>query len=143
MKNLLLLCGLFFLPTIAYAQLKKYDFTQYEQAKTKAQAQKKELLVVITGSKWCKPCIKMKRNVFDNQEFIEYAQNRFVIFEVDVAMPMILGSENNKISEFFRKKYNASAYSTLIVTDAEGNMKERIEEGLTSLEKTMKKLKNE
>jgi thioredoxin-related protein len=142
MKNLLLLCGLFFLPALAYAQLKKYDFTQYEQAKTEAQAQKKELLVVITGSKWCKPCIKMKRNVFDNQEFIEYAQNRFVIFEIDVEMPMNFNSENYKTYTTFKEKHQTSAFPTLIITDTEGNKKLLIDEGLTSLEKTMKQLKN-
>nr|WP_262891918.1 thioredoxin family protein [Hymenobacter qilianensis] len=38
---------------------------------------------VFSGSDWCKPCIMLKQEVFDQAEFQRYAQNRFVLARFD------------------------------------------------------------
>lgn len=50
-----------------------------QQAKT----DHKPVLAVFSGSDWCKPCIMLKQEVFDQPEFQQYAQDRFVLARFD------------------------------------------------------------
>lgn len=48
-----------------------------------AKADNKPVLAVFSGSDWCKPCIMLKQEVFDQPEFEEYARTRFVLARFD------------------------------------------------------------
>ena len=132
---LLIIC----LSTTCFAQLKKY--TNYSEAKIEAEQQNKDILLVLTGAEWCKPCIKMKKNVFSEQEFIDFANEKFIVFEINLIMPVDIGSENYKEYKFFQEKYKANALPTLILIDTKETVKLLLGENLTSLNKTMKNLK--
>lgn len=121
------------------AQLKKSP--DYETAKTEAKKENKDILIVLTGSEWCKPCVKMKKNVFENQEFISYANEHFVIFEVNLGRHWDMDSKLYKDYAFFKEKYQSNALPTLIVLDSNEVRKAVISEKLTSFESTMDKLK--
>lgn len=121
------------------AQLKKSP--DYETAKTEAKKKNKDILIVLTGSEWCKPCVKMKKNVFENQEFISYANEHFVIFEVNLGRHWDMDSKLYKDYAFFKEKYQSNALPTLIVLDSNEVRKAVISEKLTSFESTMDKLK--
>ena len=121
------------------AQLKKSP--DYETAKTEAKKENKDILIVLTGSEWCKPCVKMKKNVFENQEFISYANEHFVIFEVNLGRIWDMDSNLYKDYAFFKEKYQSNALPTLIVLDSNEIRKAVISEKLTSFESTMDKLK--
>ena len=43
----------------------------------------KPVLVVFSGSDWCKPCIMLKQEVFDAPAFAPYAADRFVLARFD------------------------------------------------------------
>lgn len=49
------------------------------QAKTNQQP----VLAVFSGSDWCKPCMMLKQEVFDQPEFAQYAQGKFVLARFD------------------------------------------------------------
>lgn len=121
------------------AQLKKSP--DYETAKTEAKKENKDILIVLTGSEWCKPCVKMKKNVFENQEFISYVNKHFVIFEVNLGRHWDMDSKLYKDYAFFKEKYQSNALPTLIVLDSNEVKKAVISEKLTSFESTMHKLK--
>lgn len=121
------------------AQLKKSP--DYETAKAEAKKENKDILIVLTGSEWCKPCVKMKKNVFENQEFISYANEHFVIFEVNLGRHWDMDSKLYKDYAFFKEKYQSNALPTLIVLDSNEIRKAVISEKLTSFESTMDKLK--
>lgn len=121
------------------AQLKKSP--DYETAKAEAKKENKDILIVLTGSEWCKPCVKMKKNVFENQEFISYANEHFVIFEVNLGRHWDMDSKLYKDYAFFKEKYQSNALPTLIVLDSNEVRKAVISEKLTSFESTMDKLK--
>lgn len=121
------------------AQLKKSP--DYETAKTEAKKENKDILIVLTGSEWCKPCIKMKKNVFENQEFEDYANEHFVIFEVNLGRHWDMDSKLYKDYAFFKEKYQSNALPTLIVLDSNEVKKAVISEKLASFESTMHKLK--
>ena len=48
-----------------------------------AKATNKPVLAVFSGSDWCKPCIMLKQEVFDQPEFTRFAQDRLVLARFD------------------------------------------------------------
>ena len=57
--------------------------TDLTQALQLAKTANKPVLAVFSGSDWCKPCIMLKQEVFDQPEFAHYAQDRFVLARFD------------------------------------------------------------
>ncbi|AWM31452.1 thioredoxin family protein [Hymenobacter nivis] len=52
-------------------------------ALAQAKASQRPVLAVFSGSDWCKPCIMLKQEVFDQPEFAQYAQDKFVLARFD------------------------------------------------------------
>lgn len=48
-----------------------------------AKATQKPVLVVFSGSDWCKPCMMLKQEVFDQPEFTSFAKDKFVLARFD------------------------------------------------------------
>ncbi|MDR6967923.1 thioredoxin-related protein [Flavobacterium arsenatis] len=128
-----------FIFTTSQAQIQKSP--DYETAKVQAKNQNKDILIVLTGSEWCKPCVKMKKNVFENQEFIDYASQSFVIFEVNMPRNWDMNSKVYQDYAFFKEKYQTNALPSLILLDSDEQLKAVVSEKLTSFEKTMETLK--
>jgi thioredoxin-related protein len=71
----------------------------FENAKTIATKKKFAILLFFTGSDTCSNCIKMRQNILDSKEFIEYSSTNFVMFHVDYP-----ASKKNKLSPAKLKK---------------------------------------
>lgn len=127
-----------FLINFSFAQTK---FTVWEEAQKEAVEKNRNILIVLTGSEWCAPCVKMKKNVFDQKTFIDYATENLVIFEVNLEMPMNIDSKNYKDYIYFKEKYKADALPTLILVDKQGTEKMKIDKGVKSLETVLEKIK--
>jgi len=52
-------------------------------ALAQAKASRKPVLAVFSGSDWCKPCMMLKQEVFDQPEFAQYAKDKFVLARFD------------------------------------------------------------
>jgi thioredoxin-related protein len=128
----------FFTSFQCQSQIKKY--TEYEVAKSEAMEQDKDILIVLTGSDWCKPCIKMKKNVFENADFINFAEKNLIIFEVNLDRHWDLDSKLYKDYSYFKNKYQTNTLPCLVLIDKNEVTKSIISEGLTSFEKTFTKL---
>ena len=93
-------------------------------AKSRQEAEKggKLILLDFTGSDWCGWCIKLKKEVFDKKEFIDYAKNNLVLVEVDFpTAKKKLSDEQRKANEELKNKYNATrGFPTIVVTDSSG-----------------------
>lgn len=57
--------------------------TSLPAALSQAQATQKPVLVVFSGSDWCKPCMQLKQEVFDQPEFAQFAKDRLVLARFD------------------------------------------------------------
>ncbi|RZJ58604.1 MAG: thioredoxin family protein [Hymenobacter sp.] len=57
--------------------------TSLPAALAQAQATQKPVLVVFSGSDWCKPCMQLKQEVFDQPEFAQFAKDRLVLARFD------------------------------------------------------------
>ena len=82
--------------------------TNFAQAKTEAQASHKQILVNFSGSDWCGPCIKMKREVFDSETFTAYAGSNLVLVNID--FPRLkrnqLPKEQVQLNETLAEEFN-------------------------------------
>ena len=57
--------------------------TDFEQAKLQAKENNQMILLSFSGSDWCAPCIKMKKEVFDTPKFQDFASNNLVLVKAD------------------------------------------------------------
>lgn len=97
--------------------------SDFEQAKAKAKAEKKALLVEFTGSDWCSACKKLHREVLDKKEFTTYAKDRFVLMEVDVPMDKSkISAELLKKNQELVARYHVDGYPTVLVMTANGKV---------------------
>jgi thioredoxin-related protein len=94
--------------------------TDFTAAKARAKAEGKLLLMDFTGSDWCPPCMAIKKNVFNTEEFAKFAKDNLVLVEVDFPrrkkLPGDLAAANEKLSD----QFNIEAFPTIIVLNAEG-----------------------
>ena len=122
------------------SQITKYE--DYEITKTEAIKQNKSILIILTGSEWCKPCVKMKKNVFSNPDFVSLLENNFVIFEINLQRYFDMDSKLYKNYRFFQDKYSSNALPSIIVLDKNENLKKVITKNLTSFGKTYEALQS-
>ena len=57
--------------------------TDFEAAKQIAKKEGKYILLNFSGSDWCVPCIRLKKEVFHNDQFEKFADSSLVLVNVD------------------------------------------------------------
>jgi thioredoxin-related protein len=57
--------------------------TDFNKAKESAQSEHKLILLNFSGSDWCGPCIRMHKEIFENNSFAEYAAGHLVLVNAD------------------------------------------------------------
>ncbi len=96
--------------------------TDLPSALTQAAAEKKDVLVLFTGSDWCPPCKALKANILDKPEFDAYAKDKLVLVEIDLPrqkqLPEGLLEKNRELS----KKYQVQGFPTMLVMNPEGTV---------------------
>jgi thioredoxin-related protein len=95
-----------------------------KNAKEKASAEHKLILLNFSGSDWCAPCIMLKKQVFSSDEFQSFANERLVLLRAD--FPRLkknkLPDNELKINEALAEKYNPDGnfpFTVLINTNGE------------------------
>lgn len=121
MKNSFLILFLF-LTSLGFAQNWS---TNIEEAKAKAAAENKLIILVFSGSDWCAPCIKLDKNVWQSEVFKSFATEKLVLVRADFpkkkanVLPEALQNSNKALAE----KYNQEGYFPLVVVlNAQGKV---------------------
>lgn len=82
--------------------------TNFQQAKEEAAKEHKYVLVNFAGSDWCIPCIKMEKQVFETDAFVDYANKNLVLVKAD--FPRLkknkLSKEQSALNEKLAEEYN-------------------------------------
>lgn len=94
--------------------------TDYDAALRQAKKEKKLLLLNFTGSDWCGWCIKLKKEVFDTDEFKKYAAQNLVLVEADFPESKPQPRALKKQNEALLDKYKVEGFPTLVVIAPEG-----------------------
>ena len=78
------------------------------QAEQKAQTEHKLILLNFSGSDWCGPCIRMHKEIFGSEEFLQYTKDHLILMNAD--FPRMkknqLPSDQQKLNDSLAEKYN-------------------------------------
>jgi thioredoxin-related protein len=99
--------------------------TDFEQAKAAATNQRKYILLNFSGSDWCAPCIKLKKEVFENEVFSSLAEKQLVLVRADFprSKKNQLSKEQTKHNEVLAEKYNPSGkFPLTLLLDSNGTI---------------------
>jgi len=83
--------------------------TDFEEAKQTAQSEHKLILLNFSGSDWCGPCIRMHKEIFESQDFTEYADSHLVLLNADFPrlkknmLPKDQQKKNDEIADQYDK----------------------------------------
>ncbi len=82
--------------------------TDFEKARAEAAQSHKLIVLNFSGSDWCGPCIRMKKEIFASDIFEKYAEQNLVLVNAD--FPRLkkneLSKEQTKLNENLADKYN-------------------------------------
>jgi thioredoxin-related protein len=82
----------------------------------------KLILVNFSGSDWCLPCIRLKKEIFENESFTSYASEKLVLVNADFPRQNKhkLAAGQKKMNEDLADKYNPEGkfpYTVLLTAD--------------------------
>jgi thioredoxin-related protein len=99
--------------------------TDLEKAKQEAAASGKMIVLNFSGSDWCIPCIKLKKEIFSSQAFSDYANANLVLVRAD--FPRLkknkLSKEQAKANDALAAKYNKKGlFPFTVLLNAKGEV---------------------
>ena len=94
--------------------------TDYEKAIAIANDEGKYVLIDFTGSDWCPPCIKLKKDVFDKVAFKNYANENLVLIEIDSPRRGKLDKRLSEQNDRLKQKYKVKGFPTVVILNPEG-----------------------
>lgn len=125
MKKLLSQIALVALSLVLTTHLAQADndgwTTDYKKALEEGKAQKKLVMLDFTGSDWCEWCIKLKKEVFSQPKFKEYAAKNLILVELDYPIQKPQSVEIKKQNAQLLDKYNSEGlFPTIILLNGDG-----------------------
>ncbi len=100
----------------------KLDF---KAAKTEAVATHKMILLNFSGSDWCGPCIKLKKDVFESTDFEAFAAHNLVLVRADFPRQKKnqLPKEQVVLNEALAEQYNPKgSFPLTVLLDEKGKV---------------------
>lgn len=97
----------------------------FETATTQAKEKHQLILLNFSGSDWCIPCIRMRKNIFDNDSFSAITNNRLVMVNADFPRNKRnqLSASLKKQNEALADKYNSTGkFPYTVLLDADGKV---------------------
>ena len=99
--------------------------TDFSKAITEASAKNKYILLNFSGSDWCGPCMKLKKEVLDSEDFLKFADAKLILVRADFprSKKNKLSPELTKHNEGLAEKYNKEGkFPFTVLIDSEGNV---------------------
>lgn len=96
--------------------------THYLSALQQAQRENKALLLLFTGTGWCKYCNMLEKEVFSQPEFSRLS-SYCVFVKIEHPIPQAhLSPEEAQQNRDLERQYHVKEYPTVIVVDAQGQI---------------------
>ena len=100
--------------------------TNLEDAKTKARNERKLILLYFTGSDWCTPCVALKKDFFETEEFAKY-QDEYVMVYIDRPRRTdIITPEQMEYNKKVIAKYKTKSFPRMMILDSSGRKKDEL-----------------
>lgn len=118
----------------------------FDQSLSKAQTEHKNIMLFFSGSDWCAPCVKFKKQFVLTDTFKSFADSNLIVYNADFPrqkknqLPKEIAEENGKLAE----KYNSKGYFPMILLlNEKGDVLKKWEQLPTeTLEQFIEKLKS-
>ena len=97
----------------------------FDIARDAAVAQNKFILLNFSGSDWCGPCIKMKKEVFESEAFLSLAEEHLILVRADFprSKKNQLSNDQTKHNEALAEKYNPEGkFPFTVLLDSKGKV---------------------
>lgn len=92
----------------------------YKEALEQSKKTGRPVLADFTGSDWCGWCIKLKKEVFDTDEFKKWAAANVILLELDFPHGKKQSPEIKKQNEELSDKYDIQGFPTILFLDHTG-----------------------
>lgn len=99
--------------------------TNFEEAQSDAVKSHKPIILVFSGSDWCAPCIKLDKQIFQSDIFINYAEENAILIKADFPRKKqnTLSEELQIQNRMLAEKYNKNGFFPyVLVLDDQGNV---------------------
>ena len=97
----------------------------FNEAKTEAVLQHKLILINFSGSDWCGPCIRLRKEILESDAFVNYAAGHLVLVRADFPRQKKnqLSPEQVNLNDALADKYNADGkFPYTLLVDENGKV---------------------
>ena len=122
MKRILIVVISLFIAVSLSAQVWE---TSLEVAKNNASKDGKSIILVFSGSDWCIPCMKLEKNIWESQDFVDYSKTHYILLRADFpkkkgnALSNEQQQQNDKLAESYNKD---GLFPLVLVLDKVGKL---------------------
>ena len=124
---LFLLAGIHFNPCSCYSQAIEdhTPLSTLDETRQTATSSDKHILLIFSGSDWCKPCIRFKNEILESREFTVFADSNLVLLIADFPrkkqnMP---AKEQIKQNELLAERFNPNGqFPKICLLDTSGTL---------------------
>lgn len=119
-SNIVSLCALLFLLAFSKAQAtEKINWAKnYQEAVDGAKASHKPIFLYFSGSDWCSWCMKMDKEILEDEAFVHALSSKFIFLQVDFPSSIVQEPAIAKENEFLKEKFQVRGFPTIILLDS-------------------------
>lgn len=119
MKYQSVILSVFFFAALLNHSLVADEWTEnVNEAIKRATEEKKDLLLLYTGSDWCPPCKKLEEEVLSQEAFLKEITPDFVLVKFDFPKDKIQSPEVIEQNKQWQEKFGIDGYPTIVLMDA-------------------------
>lgn len=110
--------ALIFLSLLGFASLSAQAFeTDFELAQANSIKANKPIVLIFSGSDWCKPCILLKQKILSTSEFELFSKENLVVVNLDFPYRKknILSKEQQAHNDALAEVYNPKGMFPLVL----------------------------
>ena len=99
-------------------------------AQTRSTQEGKTMMMVFSGSDWCKPCILLKRDILSSPEFVAFADENLVVLNLDFLFRKKneLTPEQKAHNDALAERYNPTGvFPLVLILNEDQTVAQRIE----------------
>lgn len=108
--------------SFGFAQDWNYNF---EEAKTLAKEQNKDIVIIFSGSDWCAPCIKLDKNIWQSDAFKKESADKWILVKANFPRKKAnqLSEEQEAHNRSLAEKYNLEgSFPLVVLLDKDGKV---------------------
>jgi len=97
----------------------------FDDALKQAGETHKQILINFSGSDWCGPCIRLRKEILETEAFEKYASEHLVLVRADFPRQKKnrLSAEQTKLNEAMAERYNPDGkFPFTVLTDEKGKV---------------------